>query len=785
MFTEWIDASKKTYRRRSHKPLGELLATDGQTSAPSPAPDTPDVLALIDATQRTYVSPVIDRVCRFAEQHLAGTPLDTTTRTAVQHLADFQEQQIDPWIDQTIDASTNLVRAYLLPLLPARVRRLKVENLPIVGDARQQYARLLAGADDTPDEPDPEAQALRRQLAVAVATFGLVNAGLFVAPPLLLLSIPGLLYTNAWFLAGGYHELVHERRFGLMSLASILTIAMLVTAKFWELAIWYVIFVPINMVIHKTRRQSSQRLVNLLGETPRFVWVVHNGTEMQLPFEQLQVGDIVVVGAGEMVPVDGTIQAGTASIDQHMLTGEAQPAEKSHGDAVYASTIVLAGRLHIQVEQAGATTVASRISAVLNQTAAYQTTTELLGVRMSDTLALPMVLLALATLPVLGTTAAIAVACCSIGVHVRFSGPLSVLNFLHIAAEHGILIKDGRALETLAKVDTVVFDKTGTLTHEQPHVGSITAYGGYAESTVLQLAAAAEQRQSHPIARAILDEAHTRQLVIPKRDEATYAPGYGLRVCLQDGQIVRVGSMRFMQVQHIALPDDVQLLQERGQQAGHTLVYVAVNDQLAGVVELHTTIRPEVAQVVADLHRRGVQLAIISGDHVQPTQHLADQLGIDHVFAEVLPQEKASLVAQLQREGRTVCFVGDGINDSIALKQAQVSVSLRGATTIATDTAQVVLMEQSLQQLPVLFDLARQMKHNMQQNMVLAMLPGTINIASVFLLHTGIIFAVFLSSIGMVSSMSNAMRPLLHHMVQTVPSLPAPDEPEHQSAANG
>lgn len=767
MFTDLVAASNDAIRRARRKPaLGRVLASNGHRAA-----HTPDILDTLDDLQQTYVTPVLDRVLDAAEQHLAGTPIDTTTRAAVAALDAFQREQVDPLIDCAMATSAALLREYVLPLLPARVRTLRVEDLPLLGDARQQHVRLLAGADDC-TERTPEEQRLNRLLAVGTVTFALASFATVLYPPLMLLSLPGLLYTTAWLLVDGYRQLVEERRVGLDVINATATLALLMTGHWWVAAFTEMLFIPSGILLVKTRRRSRQRLVNTLSQTSRFVWVVHNATEVRLPFEQLQVGDVVVVGAGEVIPIDGTIISGIASIDQHRLTGEAQPAEKSSGEAVYAATIVLAGRLHIRVEQAGAATVAAQIGAVLNRTADYQTLIELRGTRLADTSALPQILLSAITLPLLGPIGAIAVLGCSIGYQLCLSGPISVLNFLYIAAEHGILVKDGRAMETLAYVDTVVFDKTGTLTHEQPHVGAVHSVGSYDEHSVLQLAAAAETRQTHPIARAILHAAQTRQLAISAIDEADYEPGYGLRVGLQDGRTVRVGSLRFMQAEGIALPAAVQSVQVTCHEQGHSLVYVAADDHLAGVIELHTSIRPEVEAVIAALHARGLQLAIVSGDQPQPTLHLAQRLGIDHAFAEVLPQEKASLVAQLQREGRTVCFVGDGINDAIALKQAHVSVSLQGATTVATDTAEVVLMGQSLQQIPLLFDLAAQLQQNMQGNYLVGTVPGITNIGSVYLLHTGVLMAATLSWMGLVLGLTNAMLPMIRHLLYTRFALP-------------
>ncbi|MEZ4736034.1 MAG: HAD-IC family P-type ATPase [Caldilineaceae bacterium] len=291
------------------------------------------------------------------------------------------------------------------------------------------------------------------------------------------------------------------------------------------------------------------------------------------------------------------------------------------------------------------------------------------------------------------------------GLNLWISGPLALRNFLTVATRRSILIKDGRSLELLTEIDTVVFDKTGTLTLEQPHVTHIHPFADVDAHDLLRYAAAAEHRQTHPIARAILAYAEEQQIRLPAIDETRYEMGYGLQAEIE-GKTIRVGSGRFMTLKKIALPSEVAFLQESGHAQGHSLVMVAMGDQLIGAIELEPTIRPEAKDVIERLRRRNLDFYIISGDQEGPTQALAQKLGIDNYFANTLPENKAKLVAQLQEQGRAVCFVGDGINDSIALKKANVSVPLRGSTTVAMDTAQVVLMDTTLAQLPTLFALA-------------------------------------------------------------------------------
>lgn len=238
---------------------------------------------------------------------------------------------------------------------------------------------------------------------------------------------------------------------------------------------------------------------------------------------------------------------------------------------------------------------------------------------------------------------------------------------------------------------------------------------GYGETEVLAFAAAAEQRQTHPIAQAILAAAAERQLVLPTLDEAYYELGYGLLVWLQ-GQQVRIGSERFLAMEHLSLPASLRMAQNAAHGQGHALVFVAVADEVIGALELAATLRPEAKALVDWLRLRGLALYILSGDQDAPTRKLAVELGMSGYFANTLPAQKAERVKELQAQGRRVCFIGDGINDAIALRQAEVSISLRGATTVATDAAQIVLMDDDLTQLRVLWELAQGFERSLAAN---------------------------------------------------------------------
>jgi P-type E1-E2 ATPase len=281
---------------------------------------------------------------------------------------------------------------------------------------------------------------------------------------------------------------------------------------------------------------------------------------------------------------------------------------------------------------------------------------------------------------------------------------------------------------------------------------------GFTEELLLRYAAAAEQRQSHPVAKAILQAAREHQLPLPNIAEAAYAIGYGISVRV-DEHDVHVGSRRYMAQCGFPVPEDIDAATADCHDKGVTLIYIAVDRQLAGVLELHPSVRPEAEQVVAALRRRGLDICIISGDNERPTRALAEQLGIDHYFAETLPEQKADHIARLQAEKRKVCFVGDGINDSIALKKAHVSVSLKGASSVATDTAEVILLDQSLQHLEQLFHLSDDFEKNMRLSLKTSIVPGAVTIAGAFLGKVGFGWAMTLSVGGILAGTANAMAP--------------------------
>ena len=638
---------------------------------------------------------------------------------------------------------------------------------PLFGAERDQHMMEITqqsgGLLITPYE-----KMLNRNIAIAVFTSGIAITGKLIFLPLQLACIPLAFYLT-WPVIQRLGFNYKNRRYARLqlNLLSCVNSVLIWGGGFFVAGGLASAFVFLTeKLITITEDRSRKDLVNILGQQPRLVWAVVNGVEVEVPLESLQSGDTIVVGAGQMIPIDGVITHGYASIDQHRLTGEAQPAEKSIGDTVLAATVILAGQIHICVDKAGKATLAAQIGEILSNTASYQMAIETKAFRVAVASFWPTLLGSVVAGLTVGLEGATAITNSFFGINIRLTSPIAMLNYLNLASRKSILVKDGRSLELLTGIDTIVFDKTGTLTLDRPHVTQIHCLQSDSAETVLTYAAAVEQRQSHPIAQAILSAARERDLTLPAIDDVGYEVGYGIRAYI-DGHQVRVGSDRFMLLENIAIPDAVQALQAACHAQAHSLIMVAVDDQLVGLLELEPTIRPEAKAIIDDLHKRGKTLYIISGDQEEPTRNLATTLGIDYYFANTLPQDKAKLVEQLQNEGRQVCFVGDGINDSIALKKAQVSISLRGATTVATDTAQMVLMDATLQQLPALFDLARSFDQNMRAGFAAAIIPGLTIFGGVFLFHLGVVGSMVIFNAGLMTNLGIAMLPLLTNRQET------------------
>ena len=576
---------------------------------------------------------------------------------------------------------------------------------------------------------------LDRELTICSASVPIAALAQLAAPALMPVSAALFAYTTLPSFTGAWKVLTEERRLGVDVLDSIVVMSCLATGQVLPGSIlaWCLCFG--RKLVRRTEDNSKKALLGAFGKQPRFVWLSQDDQEIEVSIDKLRKGDIVIVRTGEVVPIDGVVVEGLAMIDQHALTGESSPAEKGVGDNVFASTVVVGGKMRVAVEKSGGETASSKIAQILNNTAGYKLASQHKGEQLADKAVIPTLAAGALALGTIGLNGATAVLNSDMGTGIRMAAPLAMLSTLALAAQRGVLVKDGRALDLLCQVDTVLFDKTGTLTRERPEVGRMIGANGFTPRQILRFAAAAERRFHHPIALALLQKAQDEALDLPPTDATQYKVGYGISVGVEGSQI-RVGSRRFLEMEGVALTQEVEAALDEANREGHTMVMVAVDDTLGGALELRASVRPEAAQIIRGLRERGVNhIAIISGDQEAPTRSLAEQLGMDRYFAQVLPADKAGYVEKLQKEGRKVCFIGDGVNDAIALKKANVSISLRGATSIATDTAHVVFMEPGLGRLCELLDIARDLERNVQTSWILILFPNVLCIVGAFTLR--------------------------------------------------
>lgn len=565
------------------------------------------------------------------------------------------------------------------------------------------------------------------QFPVMSGMLGLSVVAQFTFPVLIPVTLVAIGYLSATIYQEAFEAIFKKRKVHVDILdATVITLCVL----FGQIAaagfmVW--ILDIADLLLEKTRNRSKRFLTDIFGTQARTAWLLLDGQEMEVEVKTLHKGDVIVVNTGEQVPIDGRIVHGQAMIDQHSLTGEAAPVEKHHDDPVFATTVMVAGKIHVEVQQTGADTLASKIVQIINEASEFKVDLQSLGERTADRMVIPTLSLGTLGLFTAGPGGMLAIINADYGTGIRVAAPIALLASLGRAAKHGVLIKDSQVFETLRDIDVVLFDKTGTLTHDVPSVAEIVPAGPeFPEEKILLYTATAEQKFSHPIARAILHKAQERGLSLAAHDDSRYHVGFGIEVMIQ-GERVRVGSARYMEQEKLTIPTVIQQALDSTRARGHSAILIAIDEQVAGLVELQATVREEAVQVMQTLRARGIQeIALISGDHDAPTRELAQQLGVDRYFAQVLPHEKADHVRLLQAEGKKVMMVGDGINDSAALSLADIAISLQGASTIAVDVADVVFMDGNLEKFAYLFEASDVLRRNVRRSFAMIAIPNTV-----------------------------------------------------------
>lgn len=608
-------------------------------------------------------------------------------------------------------------------------------------------------------------------LALSTVSVGLaIVAGNFL-PWLVPFSVILTLYTAGPMFERAIKAAFEEKKIKVDILDALVTVLCLVSRQFGSAAFMVWILDVVDKLMEKTTEQSRKYLDEIFGKQTRFAYLLKDGKETQVPVETLMENDIISVNTGEQIPVDGIVIDGEAMIDQHNITGESAPVERSEGEEVFASTLLVAGKALVKALKTGEYTYASQIIEIINTAAKHKVKAQSTGERLADRMVIPTLCMGAVGLLTAGPDALLAIVNADYGTGIRIAAPIAVLSHLAIAAKQGVLIKEAHVLERLKDTDVVLFDKTGTLTKEVPEVSRIiSADGSFEETNILLYAAAAEQKFSHPISRALLEKAEQLAMILPPRNESEYHVGFGIKVGIYD-DLVKVGSSRYIARERIDIPESIQKELRNTRAQGNSAILVAVNEKLVGMIEFQSSRRPEAGIVIDKLRKRGIrEIVLISGDHEAPTRYLADKLGVDRYFAGILPQEKAEYVRLLQKEGKKVIMVGDGVNDSVALSCADIGISISGASTIALDVSDVVFMDGDLRKFDYLFDISDAFNRNVKRSFLMILIPNTLCIAMAFFRLAGLSASMVLNNGFNLLSAINGMLPYFGDTYTTKPS---------------
>lgn len=523
----------------------------------------------------------------------------------------------------------------------------------------------------------------------------------------------------------------------------------------------------------RTKGQTSSAIKKLIGLQPKKAKIIENGVEKEVLIENIKVGDIIVVKPGEKIAVDGKIVNGNTSVDESMITGESIPVSKNIGDKVIGGSINKNGSIQFEATEIGKDTVLSQIIKLVEEAQGSKAPIS----RMADIVAgyfVPIVIM-IATITGIvwfisdsGLTAALTffisvlvIACpCALGL----ATPTSIMVGTGKGAENGILIKSGEALETAHKIKTVVLDKTGTITKGKPVLTDLKVYNNFDENEILQLAASAENNSEHPLAEAIVNGAKERNVEFKQYDKFRAMPGYGIRAVINEKEI-QIGNRKLMASRKIGTEvaeKDYEILSNEGK----TPMFISVNNELAGLIAVADVVKETSKEAVEKMHKLGLRVIMLTGDNEKTAKYIAKEVGIDRVIAEILPFQKSEEVKKLQEAGEFVAMVGDGINDSPALAQANVGIAIGSGTDVAIESADIVLIRNDLNDVAGAIALSKATITNIKENLFWAFFYNVIGIpfaAGIFYAFFNgpkldPMIAAFAMSLSSVSVLMNALR---------------------------
>lgn len=485
-----------------------------------------------------------------------------------------------------------------------------------------------------------------------------------------------------------------------------------------------------------SKGKTSMAIQTLVGLAPKMATVLRDGQEVEVPVEEVQVGDLIRVKPGEKVPVDGVVTEGNSTVDESMLTGESIPVSKSVGDEVIGASLNKTGSFILKATKIGKDTALSQIIQLVEQAQGSKAPIAKLADKVSGVFVPIVIVLALVSglawyflgqeswvFALTITISVLVIACpCALGL----ATPTAIMVGTGKGAENGILLKSGEALEEANHVNMVVFDKTGTITNGTPVVTDVVTTDNTDADALVRLAASLEVASEHPLGEAIVAKAKEQGAAFDEVTNFEAIPGFGIKGHVGE-TLVFLGNEKWMREN--GLVDEVMNEKaNRFAEQGKTPLYIGYNDAVQGLIVVADTVKESSARAIQTLHEMGIQVAMMTGDHERTAQAIAAEVGIDRVFSEVLPQDKANYVSKLQEEGYIVAMVGDGINDAPALAQAQVGIAIGTGTDVAIESADAVLMKSDLMDVPAMLKLSRATIRNIKENLFWAFAYNVIGI---------------------------------------------------------
>lgn len=523
----------------------------------------------------------------------------------------------------------------------------------------------------------------------------------------------------------------------------------------------------------RSKGKTSEAIKKLMGLQPKVAIVIKNKKEIEIPIEEVEVGDLIVVKPGSKIPVDGIVIEGHTSVDESMLTGESMPVEKNIGDKVTGASINKNGSIKFKAEKVGSDTALSQIIRLVEDAQGKKAPIAKLADTVSGYFVPTVITIAIVTALLWFTIggqgvefaltifiSVLVIACpCALGL----ATPTAIMVGTGKGAENGILIKGGEALELAHKIDTIIFDKTGTITEGKPKVTDIVVSKSIDKDYLLKIAASAEKGSEHPLGEAIVRFGEDKNIDFMKVEKFRAIPGYGIEVSI-DNKNLLLGNKKLMDDRKISLGNLSKTSDELASQ-GKTPMYIALENELGGIIAVADVVKSSSKKAIDKLHSMGIKVAMVTGDNKKTANAIAKEVGIDIVLAEVLPQDKSNEVKKLQNQGRFVAMVGDGINDAPALAQADIGIAIGSGTDVAMESADIVLMRSDLMDVPTAIKLSKETIKNIKQNLFWAFAYNTVGIpvaAGVLYIFGGPLLnpmiAAAAMSLSSVSVIGNALR---------------------------